>query len=643
MPVKYVSYFPDTIEGQAILDNFVRTKRMLKYAGNDRVKEHLKRGMPYYDVEKIEEVRNPSLLKYEEVGIEKGKNLVIRGDCLSTCAYLKERGIKVDLVYIDPPFASGVDYAKKIFIRKNSNLAEKLEKAQQELVDEELKVFEEKLYGDIWNKEAYLNWLYECLAGIKSVMSENGGIYMHIDWHIGHYVKILMDEVFGEEYLVNEIIWWYPSGSDPSQNFNRKHDNIYYYVKDTNDYIFNFNDVIIPYTKEQLERFTEKDNKGLFYWNVNPRGEKVKTYKKAGIGQYDVWNIGIDASLNKEIGYATAKPPKLLERIIKASSNKNMIVVDFFGGSGTTAKVAHDLGRYFITSDVGINSLQTTRDRLIKTGASFDVLDIKDGVSLYRNPIQTMDKLKQMITGLKNEDSLDTFWEGAIQDSKLGMVPVYVPNLLDHTTRVLDKPAMNDIINKAIPELPEDVKKVIVFYVDIEDITEIEKFIDEYNTNNIDIELRDLKEILDDVVVDDIVKYKFKDKKMNGFEIEFTQFISDRIIQKINEYNQKRKLNQKQKEMFDEEDEEEKSKKKFVPIKISKNGLELIEFVSLDCTKQKGIWHSDTEIKIDKKGYVIENGNKTKRLWDAKILIKKKPLRMKVRNIAGDEVIMNIE
>ena len=101
MAIKYVPYFPNTLEGQAILDNFVRTKRVLRYRDNDQVIEHVKRGMPLYEMEKI-----------EQVGKNDNKNLVIRGECLSACAYLKEQGIQVDLVYIDPPFASGADYAK---------------------------------------------------------------------------------------------------------------------------------------------------------------------------------------------------------------------------------------------------------------------------------------------------------------------------------------------------------------------------------------------------------------------------------------------------------------------------------------------------------------------------------------------------
>ena len=193
---------------------------------------------------------------------------------------------------------------------------------------------------------------------------------------------------------------------------------------------------------------------------------------------------GLGSIVDERIDYATQKPEALLERIIKASSNEGMTIADFFGGSGVTAAVAARLGRKFIHVDVGVNSIQTVRDRLLglshegtKTRTAgpdnlrgfaasceipFAVCEIKDGVSLYRNPVQTMDKLKTLIPGLRNEDSVDEFWEGAIHDSRLGLVPVYLPNLLDSSSRILDVPLLFRIIHQAIPELPPEVKKVVV-------------------------------------------------------------------------------------------------------------------------------------------------------------------------------------
>lgn len=122
--------------------------------------------------------------------------MVIRGECVSACAYVKEEGIQVDMVYIYPPFASGAGYAKQVYIRRNPKVAA-ITQAEQELDIESLKSFEEKMHGDVWDKEKYLSWMYENLMAIKSVMSETASIYVHLYYHTGHYVKMLMDEIFG--------------------------------------------------------------------------------------------------------------------------------------------------------------------------------------------------------------------------------------------------------------------------------------------------------------------------------------------------------------------------------------------------------------------------------------------------------------
>lgn len=608
MAVKYVPYFKEPIEGQAILDNFTRTKRILKYADNDKVLNRIDKGMPLYEVE-TEEI----------VGDKNTENMIIRGECVSACAYLKEHDIKVDLVYIDPPFASGADYAKTIYIRRNPKVAEAIKKAEETLEDEELKTFEEKMYGDVWNKEEYLNWMYENLMAIKSIMSANASIYVHLDHHIGHYVKILMDEIFGEDNFLNEIIWQYSWGSRTETQWNKKHDTIYMYSL-SKEFCFNANDVL---EERKISEATE--NRLKYKGAMITDGNKGRGNQELALPT-DVWYIAtINGMATEKVDYSTQKPEALLEKIIKASSHEKMVVADFFGGSGVTSKVAHDMNRRFIHCDIGINSIETTRDRLKEAGASFKVLEIKDGVNLYRNPIQTMDKIKSLIPGLKNEDSVPEFWEGAINDSKIGLIPVYLPNLMDSTTKLLDVVLINKIINQAIPELDDNIKKVIIYYIDISDEKEIKDFIKEYLRRDIEIELRDLKEILDETIVSDIMEYHVKDKSLI-----IDKFISDRLIRKINEYNEK--MNS---QMLS-------TGKKVKNIEISDEGLELIEMISLDCTSGEGIWHSDEEIKIDKLGYVVKNGAKTKDLWDGTISFDKKPCRIKVRNIAGDETIISV-
>ncbi len=632
MATKYIPYFPNTLEGQAVLDNFVRTKRILRYRDNDRVEERIQQGMPLYETE-----------LQERIGGNQDGNLVLRGECLSACAYLKDKGITVDLVYIDPPFASGADYAKKVYLRRNPKVAEAIRQAESELDIEELRSFEEKMYGDIWNKESYLNWMYENLMAIKSIMSDTASIYVHLDWHIGHYVKILLDEVFGEDNFRNEIIWHYADymQGNATNAFPKKHDNIYFYTK-SNDYYF-------ERVKEKLDNPVKRNK---VFWNKETQTLEVLRDEKGHIiyETFDekfldsVWNIGQTAvtrkTSNEFLNYATQKPEALLERIIKASSNKGMVVADFFGGSGVTAAVANRLGRKFIHADININSIQTTRDRLLAAKAEFDVMEIKDGVSLYRNPVQTMERLKKLIPGLRNEDALDKFWEGSIVDTKYGMTPVYLPNLMDSSTRVLDKPLMNRIIREAMPDLPDNTKRVIVYYIDIDNREEIEHFIKEQGNPLVMIELRDLKQVLDNVVAEDFAEWevtKESNELFNGWKVEIKQFQSDRVRQKIDEINQKNQLQVLQQKAKGKE-------KTFTPILISDEGLETIEWISLDCTtvEKDAPWHSDSEIKIDKVGYVIKNGTKTTEYWDACIRCDRKPLRMKIRNICGDETVFVI-
>lgn len=622
MPVKYIPYYPNTVEGQAILDNITRTQRVLRYRENDKVYGRIKRGMPYYEVETLETVGEPS------------ENLVIRGECISACAYLKEKGIKVDLVYIDPPFASGADYAKKVYLRRNPKLAEKIAAAEQEMDIDELKAFEEKMYGDIWQKEDYLNWLYENLVAIKSIMSENASIFLHLDTKIGHYAKILMDEVFGESNFINEIIWHYNKFAGKATGFHSNHDTIFFY-SNSEEPVFNKIRVAIPEDKQRKQTARVWDSQLKKAVQKRDENGELIYYDQTDKGIDDTWtDVPLVNPMAKErfdVDYATQKPEALLRRIIEAGSNEAMIVADFFGGSGVTAKVANDLGRKFIHNDIGINSIQTVRDRLKEAKANFQILEIKDGVSLFRNPQQTMDKLATLIPGLqKGVKGISNFWFGAITKSKEGIVPVYVPNLLNTQEKVLDIPTINTIINQELQNLEVNAKKVIVYYIDIDDQKALEKFIKDNNATEIEVELKDLKNLLHDIVIEDIIELKTT-KTKDCYETEITKFISDRLIQKINEFNQKGNLQSIAKG------------KTFNPISISEEGLELIELIALDCENSEGQWHSTTEIKIDKLGYVIKDGVKSKEFWDGKIISDKKPLRIKVRNISGDETIKTFE
>lgn len=674
MATKYISYYPNTLEGQALLDNFVRTRRILRYRDNDRIVEHIKRGMPLYEVESL-----------EKRGANEKHNLMMHGECLSTCAYLKEQGIEVDLVYIDPPFASGADYAKKIFIRRNPLVQKVMKEAEQNLDNEEMKEFEEKMYGDIWDKERYLNWMYENLMAIKSVMSENASIYVHLDYHIGHYVKILMDEIFGEENFRNEIVWKRSTTHADAGFYGNNFDTIFFYTKGQG---YTFNTVFQDYDESYLARFTHVDPDGRKWdsGNLTAKGlqgggyeyeykgvrslwrcpketmerldkegrlhftskggirSKVYLDELSGMPSQALWTDlnAVNSQAEERVDYATQKPEALLERVIEASSNEGMLVADFFGGSGVTAAVAHKLNRRFIHGDVNINSLQTARDRLVNAGVEFEIKEVKDGVRLFRNPVQTMDKLRDnLIPGLTANAKLDSqYWAGSIMDSKYGMMPVYLPNLLDGSKRVLDKSEMMNIIHKALPDLPDEVKRVIIYYVDVEEINELRQFIEAENQQTlIEFELRDLKQVLDEVVMEDEAEWDLQEAKdplglSMGWKLQLKSFHSDRVAKKVHDFNEKGVLQTNKKRASGKS-------ANFSKIKLSDEGLETIEWASVDCVnaEKNAPWHSDMEVKIEKMGTVTINGKKTQDYWDASIVSDDKPLRLKIRNICGDETI----
>lgn len=642
MAIKYIPFYTP-LEGQAVLGNFVRTRRLLDYRGNKDVVPVIERGMVKYDI-----------LREEPVGRNPDGNMVVRGDCVSTCAYLREQGIKVDLVYIDPPFASGADYAKKVYLRHNPALAERIEEAEKELSHDEMKSFEEKMYGDIWDKEKYLNWMYENLCAIKSVMSDEASIYVHLDWHIGHYVKILMDEIFGEDNFVNEIIWHYPGREMHVPNkFNAKHDTIFLYSNRDENVIDSIS-VSTPYNEEErvksLRRKVYVDEDGRrWVWETRGQANGQEPYKRYideivanGKALNDVWSDisslrGNDPLRNE---YSTEKPPLLLERIIKASSNEGMLVADFFAGSGVTAAVAHKLGRRFITCDIGLNSIETTRDRLKNLGAEFDVMKVDDGVSLFRNPAQTMDRVKEIIPNLKEDARLGKFWAGSISDTKKGKIPVYVPDLKNSQERLLDRAMMSRIVEE-ITKINADIdlKEVRIFYINKIDDAELEK--EERHT---DLRIKIVKEPLRPYLAQTIELDKARwdgprevqDGCFSRWRIDLKWFFSDRVVKKIKDYNE---ISLAQVNKHNEKNPE--SLKTFTPLRISEEGLETIEMVSLDCTSaDSSEWHADAEIKIDAKtSRMIINGVKTQKFWRGYIVSYERPLRMKVRNICGDETI----
>lgn len=254
---------------------------------------------------------------------------------------------KVNLIYIDPPFDSKADYRTKITLPNID-------------IDKKPTSLEQFAYADTWQKGtvSYLEMMYPRLLLMRELLADNGSIYVHIDWHVGHYIKILLDDIFGKQNFVNEIIWHYPSMSRTENFFPRKHDNIYFYTKNIDTYYFNSQS---EFVREKYAETTITRSQYAAGFNNDNANYLTSNTKLCDT----VWTIGHVKSRNEIVNYATQKPKKLLERIISASTNEGDLVCDFFGGSGTTASVAEKLNRRWITSDIGKPACLVMRKRLI--------------------------------------------------------------------------------------------------------------------------------------------------------------------------------------------------------------------------------------------------------------------------------------
>lgn len=554
-------------------------------------------------------------------------NLLLQGDCLSACAWLKSKNIKPDLVYIDPPFASGANYAKKIYLRNGQKTAFENDNAS---------IGEEIMYGDIWQKEDYLNWLYERLLAIREVMSETASIYVHLDWHIGHYAKILLDEVFGEENFINEIVWKKYSGvkNQASKKYTTQTDSIFFYAK-SDGYVFNqqYRSMSDEYIRQEY-KYTDKDGrKYALLRGRNYKDDKItkKKYLDENPGSpitslWDDENMQLNTSANERIEYATQKPEALLERIIKASSDEGMIVADFFCGSGTTAKMANDLGRKFVACDIGVNAIQTTRDRLAKAGAGFEIVKINDGVRLFRNPAQTTQKIFSLIDGfLPRGGNLDLseFWDGAIAGKKGDFVPVKFIGIDKLLTKELVDAILEEVyVLEDAPGTTAQVK-IIFAHKDLEvDQNYVDKEIAKTGKTTIAVELIGLDDLLAEkrelLFAPDSAQIAVK-AAAGKTKVEIKKFFSPYLYAKIKEFNDKivkkgALLENKEK-----------------TVKISENGLELIEAVQFDTElKKSGVWTSSLEDKAGPK-------DKINAVYELPVL----KFKIKIRNIAGDETLFD--
>ena len=351
---------------------------VLKWGGKQKINDiilEMQETTPYHNLDVYNTKKSLFKLKDE------WKNLLIFGENkLVMKSLFKKFKNRINLIYIDPPFATGGEFNHKIQIGESGNYLDNI------------------AYKDKWNEgiDSYLNFLYERLVLMKELLSHNGSIYIHLDWHISHYIKLIMDEIFGSKNFRNEIIWAYPAASVKTRRFFiRSYDTILFYSK-SDDYIFNDIPQIYQEFSDRVKKALKKDEKGTFYYRGGSHnGKKLsrKVYiEKEGVFPRDLWNDipYIRANTPEYQGFSTQKPERLLRRIILASSNKGDLIADFFCGSGTTLTVAEKLGRKWIGCDSKIYSIHMIRKRMLNLNQSNDLLNWKKRYSKYPNSFKIL-------------------------------------------------------------------------------------------------------------------------------------------------------------------------------------------------------------------------------------------------------------
>lgn len=409
------------------------------------------------------------------------RNKIFWGDNLQVMSHLlKEYRGKVDLIYIDPPFDSKADYKKRIVLRGKRT-------------ESQSNAFEEKQYGDIWSNDDYLQYMYERFAILKELLNYNGTIWVHCDSHKNHLIRSILDEVFGSDRFISEIIWKRASArGNVKIGFSTAHDTIYCYSKSSE---LNWQSPKISYSDDYLGRFNQIDGDGRRYvldnmnspnpdrpnleyeWNGVTKVWRVTkekmaelceagriAYTSSGVARYKryldelegqplttIWNDieAVNSQAIERENYPTQKPETLLERIIQTASKENSLVFDCFMGSGTTQAVAMKLGRRFIGADINLGAVQTTTKRLIKVAdglrqqsldpaekryTGFEVYNVNH-YDIFRNPVQAKDLLIEAL-------EIQPLAQGAVFDGeKDGFMVKIMP-----VNRIATRADLNELI-----------------------------------------------------------------------------------------------------------------------------------------------------------------------------------------------------
>lgn len=367
-------------------------------------------------------------------------NKIFWGDNLQVMSHmLKDYRGKIDLIYIDPPFDSKADYKKKI-------------KKKGVVVYNDNTSFEEKQYSDIWTNDEYLQFMYERLTLMKELLSDTGVIVLHCDWHKVHYLRCIMDDIFGVSNFINEIIWYYETYQGAVKSyFPKKHDNLLAYSK-TASYTFNMQydnnyensinyqrwfNYIVDGNKIKGSNYPQQDSRFMARYNKWVRdngrepGPDDVIFEVQSVAINSVWKDikPVDPkNLSEKLPYPTQKPEALLDRIIKSFTKEEDIVFDCFMGSGTTQAVAMKLGRRFVGADINLGAVQTTTKRIINAVVEIDDIKYKgfevynvNNYDFFRNPIEAKELIIDAL-GIQKFDS-STVYDGELDGWMVKIMP----------------------------------------------------------------------------------------------------------------------------------------------------------------------------------------------------------------------------
>jgi len=444
-------------------------------------------------------------------------NRLYWGDNLQVMSHLmREFRGKIDLIYIDPPFDSKADYKRELEIRGKE-------------IESDFSNFEDKQYEDIWSNDEYLQFMYERLILMKELLSNRGSIYLHCDWHKSHYLRMIMDEVFGRENFVNEIVWCYGGGGAPDNFYPRKHDNLFWYVRNNK---WCFNKQYRPYTEGTLQR-------GL----TTVKGDYQLSEEGAGLDDWwadnKVQKI-LSPTAYENLKYPTQKPEGLLKRIILGHSNPGDLIFDCFMGSGTTQAIAMKLGRRFIGADINLGAIQTTMKRLLKIKkeidasletsekkyTSFKIFNVNN-YDFFNNPVQAKELLIEAL-GIQKHNS-NSCYDGTKEGRMVKIMPINrIASKADISAFTANLPYSKFEERKG-KNFHEPVEKFLLVCMGHEPgiKAELEKQLTNYK---IDVEICD---ILRDKVVLELKREAEADVRRSGNKLIIKKFYPLNLMQKL--------------------------------------------------------------------------------------------------------------